>query len=168
VIGFNLGMGLALNDKASLSIGYDHSAVDRTRQNGQVIPGSVRIQLGTLLIGASYRLEPLPARSPHRRGVCAVKSAKRHTATRIHLTLMKNGYRIVTTCNQQSLPYRSPRRFHRRHDVNERSTDNKELLTGYRTAAELTYRYTCREIHAGSPSRLPPSRGPADYPMEDG
>jgi hypothetical protein len=57
VIGFNLGMGLALNDKASLSIGYDHSAVDRTRQNGQVIPGSVRIQLGTLLIGASYRLD---------------------------------------------------------------------------------------------------------------
>ncbi|WP_371831828.1 PspA/IM30 family protein [Massilia cellulosiltytica] len=57
VLGFNLGMGLALNDKASLSLGYDHSAVDRTRQNGQVIPGSVRIQLGTLLLGASYRLD---------------------------------------------------------------------------------------------------------------
>jgi hypothetical protein len=58
VLGFNLGMGLALNDKASLSFGYDHSTVDRTRQNGQVIPGSVRVQLGTLLIGASYRLDP--------------------------------------------------------------------------------------------------------------
>jgi hypothetical protein len=58
VIGFNLGMGLALNDKASLSLGYDHSSVDRTHQNGQVIPGSVRIQLGTLLLGASYRLDP--------------------------------------------------------------------------------------------------------------
>jgi hypothetical protein len=58
VIGFNLGMGLALNDKASLSFGYDHSSVGRTRQNGQVIPGSVRIQLGTLLVGASYRLDP--------------------------------------------------------------------------------------------------------------
>jgi len=57
VLGFNLGMGLALNDKASLSLGYDHSAVDRTRQNGQVIPGSVRVQLGTLLVGASYRLD---------------------------------------------------------------------------------------------------------------
>lgn len=57
VLGFNLGMGLALNDKASLSLGYDHSAADRTRQNGQVIPGSVRIQLGTLLLGASYRLD---------------------------------------------------------------------------------------------------------------
>jgi hypothetical protein len=31
--------------------------VDRSRQNGQVIPGSVRIQLGTLLVGASYRLD---------------------------------------------------------------------------------------------------------------
>jgi opacity protein-like surface antigen len=57
VVGFNLGMGLALNDKASLSFGYDHSSVDRTRQNGQVIPGSVRLQLGTLLVGASYRLD---------------------------------------------------------------------------------------------------------------
>ncbi len=57
VLGFNLGMGLALNDKASLSFGYDHSAVDRTRQNGQVIPGSVRVQLGTLLVGASYRID---------------------------------------------------------------------------------------------------------------
>ena len=58
VLGFNLGMGLALNDKASLSFGYDHSTVDRTRQNGRVIPGSVRVQLGTLLVGASYRLDP--------------------------------------------------------------------------------------------------------------
>jgi hypothetical protein len=56
VIGLNLGMGLALNDKASLSFGYNHDSVGRTRQNGQVIPGSVRIQLGTLLLGASYRL----------------------------------------------------------------------------------------------------------------
>jgi opacity protein-like surface antigen len=58
VFGFNVGMGLALNDKASLSFGYDHSSVGRTRQNGQVIPGSVRIQLGTLLVGASYRVDP--------------------------------------------------------------------------------------------------------------
>jgi hypothetical protein len=56
VLGLNFGMGLALNDKASLSIGYDHSSVGRTKQNGQVIPGAVRIQLGTLLLGASYRL----------------------------------------------------------------------------------------------------------------
>ena len=56
VLGFNVGMGLALNEKASFSIGYDHNSVSRMRQNGQVIPGSVRIQLGTLLLGGSYRL----------------------------------------------------------------------------------------------------------------
>jgi hypothetical protein len=56
VFGFNFGMGLALNEKASFSIGYDHNSVARTRQNGVVIPGSVRIQLGTLLLGYSYRL----------------------------------------------------------------------------------------------------------------
>jgi hypothetical protein len=56
VFGFNFGMGLALNEKASFSIGYDHSSVSRTKQGGQVVPGSVRIQLGTLLLGYSYRL----------------------------------------------------------------------------------------------------------------
>ena len=56
IIGFNLGMGLGLNDKASLSIGYDHSAIARTRQGGLPVPGSVRTQLGTLLLGFSYRI----------------------------------------------------------------------------------------------------------------
>ncbi|TWI69610.1 hypothetical protein IP91_00680 [Pseudoduganella lurida] len=56
VIGFNFGMGLALNEKASLSLGYDHSSVGRTKQNGSNVPGSVRTQLGTLLMGFSYRL----------------------------------------------------------------------------------------------------------------
>jgi hypothetical protein len=56
VFGFNFGMGLALNEKASFSIGYDHNSVGRTKQGGQVVPGSVRMQLGTLLLGYSYRL----------------------------------------------------------------------------------------------------------------
>ncbi|MFC5510593.1 acetate kinase [Massilia jejuensis] len=56
VIGFNFGMGLALNDKASFSVGYDHNSVARTKQDGRTVPGSVRTQLGTLLIGYSYRL----------------------------------------------------------------------------------------------------------------
>ena len=56
VIGFNFGMGLALNDKASLSLGYDHQTVGRTKQDGVTVPGSVRTQLGTLLMGFSYRL----------------------------------------------------------------------------------------------------------------
>jgi hypothetical protein len=56
VVGFNFGMGLALNDKASLSLGYDHQSIARTKQNGVAVPGSVRTQLGTLLMGFSYRL----------------------------------------------------------------------------------------------------------------
>lgn len=56
VFGFNFGMGLALNDKASFSVGYDHNSVARTKQSGRPVPGSVRMQLGTLLIGYSYRL----------------------------------------------------------------------------------------------------------------
>lgn len=56
VFGVNFGMGLALNEKASFSIGYDHNSVGRTKQGGVVVPGSVRIQLGTLLLGYSYRL----------------------------------------------------------------------------------------------------------------
>ncbi len=56
VIGFNFGMGLALNDKASISFGYDHSSVGRMRQNGAPVPSSVRTQLGTLVIGYAYRL----------------------------------------------------------------------------------------------------------------
>ena len=56
VFGFNFGMGLALNDKASLSLGYDHSSIARTYQAGQPVAGSVRTQLGTLLLGFSYRI----------------------------------------------------------------------------------------------------------------
>jgi hypothetical protein len=56
IIGFNFGMGLALNEKSSFSLGYDHSSVGRTTHNGEVVPGSVRTQLGTLLLGYSYRL----------------------------------------------------------------------------------------------------------------
>lgn len=56
VVGFNFGMGLALNEKASFSVGYDHSSVGRTRQGGRTVPGSVRTQLGSLLLGYSYRL----------------------------------------------------------------------------------------------------------------
>lgn len=56
VFGFNFGMGLGLNEKSSFSIGYDHSSVAKTRQNGNAAADAVRIQLGTLLLGYSYRL----------------------------------------------------------------------------------------------------------------
>ncbi|MBO4122369.1 acetate kinase [Cupriavidus gilardii] len=55
IFGFNFGMGLALNERASFSIGYDQSIIWPTKQNGQTVPGSVRITQGSLLVGYSYR-----------------------------------------------------------------------------------------------------------------
>jgi hypothetical protein len=56
IFGFNFGMGLALNDKSSFSIGYDHASVGKTKVAGVIPPGSVRVQLGTLLLGYSVRM----------------------------------------------------------------------------------------------------------------
>jgi len=55
IVGLNFGMGLALNDKSSLSLGVDLNSIGRTRQNGAPVPGSVRTQLASLLMGYSYR-----------------------------------------------------------------------------------------------------------------
>ncbi|XRD81810.1 acetate kinase [Dyella halodurans] len=52
----SIGMGLSLNEKASLSIGYDQSFVGVTKQNNHTVPGSVKTVLGTLLIGGSWRM----------------------------------------------------------------------------------------------------------------
>jgi hypothetical protein len=56
IVDVSIGMGLALNEKMSMSLGYDQALVGPTTQNGDRIPGSVRTVLGTLLIGGSYRL----------------------------------------------------------------------------------------------------------------
>ena len=56
ILGFNVGVGLALNERAAISIGYDHNIVARSRQNGSDLPGSVRVVLGTLLLGGTYRI----------------------------------------------------------------------------------------------------------------
>lgn len=55
IIGANFGMGLALNDKSSFSVGFDMNSVGRTKQNGVTVPGSVRTMLASLLLGYSYR-----------------------------------------------------------------------------------------------------------------
>jgi len=56
VIGFNFGMGLALNERSSFSLGYDGASVGKTKINGQDAINASRIQLGTLLLGYSQRL----------------------------------------------------------------------------------------------------------------
>jgi hypothetical protein len=55
IIGFNFGMGFALSEKTSLSIGYDHSVVGRVKRNDELLPGTMVIQVGTLLIGYSHK-----------------------------------------------------------------------------------------------------------------
>ncbi|MGH8154299.1 MAG: coiled-coil domain-containing protein [Rhodanobacteraceae bacterium] len=52
----SVGMGLALNDRALISFGYDQSLVGTTTANGQTLAGSTRTVLGSLLIGGSYKL----------------------------------------------------------------------------------------------------------------
>ncbi len=58
VIGLNFGMGMALNDRSSFSIGMDLNTIGRTKQNGVPVAASVRTQLSSLLLGYSYRLSP--------------------------------------------------------------------------------------------------------------
>ena len=58
VFGFNFGMGLALNEKSSFSLGYDGASVAKTKINGADAINASRIQLGTLLLGYSQRLTP--------------------------------------------------------------------------------------------------------------
>lgn len=55
--GASVGLGLSLNEKLSLSFSYDHSTVQRTKQNGERLFGTTTLQIGTLLIGTSYRLQ---------------------------------------------------------------------------------------------------------------
>ncbi len=55
---FNFGMGFALNEKAALSLGYDHIVVGRDMVNGSVAPLSQVTQMATLLLGYSYRISP--------------------------------------------------------------------------------------------------------------
>lgn len=61
VIDLNLGMGLALNEDASFSIGYQHSVVGETEQRvtddvTNVLAETGRLQLGTMRFGVAYRL----------------------------------------------------------------------------------------------------------------
>ncbi len=57
-IGVNFGMGLSLNEKASFSLAYDLNIVGNTKLNGEPIPLSETLKVGSLLLGYSYRVTP--------------------------------------------------------------------------------------------------------------
>lgn len=53
---FNFGMGLSINDRASFSVGYDHSVFQRNERNGAPIANTQTQQVGSLLFGLAYRV----------------------------------------------------------------------------------------------------------------
>ncbi len=55
IFGINLGLGLALNEKAAISIGTEVNTVGKTEQNRRDVAGAVRVTLATLLLGGTYR-----------------------------------------------------------------------------------------------------------------
>lgn len=59
VFGFNIGMGLSLNEKFSFSVGYDHASIAPPSQEGDFtnqLAAASTVQVGTLLIGGAYQL----------------------------------------------------------------------------------------------------------------
>ena len=55
-VGFNLGMGMALNEKSAFSLGYEQTWIGKTKQNGVIPQTATSTQLASLLLGYSYRL----------------------------------------------------------------------------------------------------------------
>ena len=55
-VGLNFGMGLALNERSSFSLSYEHTLIDKTTFDGQVANDALAVQLATLQAGFSYRL----------------------------------------------------------------------------------------------------------------
>ena len=54
--GFNFGMGLSLNERASFSVGYDHSIISKSKQDGETMPYQTTLHVGSLQLGYAYRL----------------------------------------------------------------------------------------------------------------
>lgn len=55
-ISSGLGFSLAFNERSSFSLGYSHTTVLRTAQNGERLPNTTALQVGTLDFGYSYQL----------------------------------------------------------------------------------------------------------------
>lgn len=56
-LGASFGMGFALNETSSFSLGYSHKHVFNSEINGQEIIGST-LDIGQLLLGYSYKITP--------------------------------------------------------------------------------------------------------------
>ncbi|MFT0850113.1 transporter [Achromobacter sp. F4_2707] len=54
----NFGMGMSLNEKSSLSLGYQHTYIRPTKYDGNSAADSPSIQVGQFLVGFGYQLSP--------------------------------------------------------------------------------------------------------------
>lgn len=50
----SFGMSVSLNDNTSMSLGYSHSMVFDSTQNGKALPGSTYLQVGSVDVGWTY------------------------------------------------------------------------------------------------------------------
>lgn len=55
-LGIGAGFAFAFNDKSSFSLGFSHSVIGRTTQNGKTLPKSDFLQVGTLTLGITHRV----------------------------------------------------------------------------------------------------------------
>ncbi len=57
-VGLNIGMGIALNERTSFSLGFEHTWVEKPSATGGSLafPAATSVQLATLMTGFSYRL----------------------------------------------------------------------------------------------------------------
>jgi len=55
-INASLGMGFSINDKTSFSLGYSHSVVMKTEQNGAAYQNSKILQVGSTTFGYSHQI----------------------------------------------------------------------------------------------------------------
>lgn len=56
-ISASFGMGFSVNERTSFSLGYSHNYVFETEQNGETVPNSDKLQIGSLQTGFGYRLD---------------------------------------------------------------------------------------------------------------
>ncbi len=54
--GINFGMGLAINERSSFSLGYEHTWIGKTKVDGKEAVDAMTVQLASLQMGFSYRL----------------------------------------------------------------------------------------------------------------
>lgn len=57
-IKLGFGMGMSLNERSSLSFGYQHTYIGKTHINGLAASSASEIQLGQLLVGFAYQVTP--------------------------------------------------------------------------------------------------------------